>query len=48
MPGSLSTIASASQELLIRSGNVAYTSMHAQYLQAKYELQAQRYGQPSD
>jgi hypothetical protein len=38
----LSTITSASHEVLIRSGNAAYASVHELHLQAKYELQAQR------
>ena len=38
-----STIASAYHEILIRSGNAAYASVNALHLQAKCELQAQRY-----
>ncbi|KAI0284435.1 hypothetical protein BC826DRAFT_973388 [Russula brevipes] len=38
----LSAITAASHEVLTRSGNVAYASIHALHLQAKYELQAQR------
>lgn len=35
-------ITCASHETLIRSGNIAYMSMHTQFLQAKCELEAER------
>ena len=38
-----SAIASASHDVLFWSGNAAYASLNALHLQAKYELQAQRY-----
>lgn len=37
------TVSSASHEMLIRSGNVAHSTLHEQHLQAKSELRAQRY-----
>jgi hypothetical protein len=40
-PRSRSAITSASHEVLMRLGNVAYTSLNAQHIQAKSDLQAQ-------
>ncbi|KAF8261938.1 hypothetical protein EI94DRAFT_1809604 [Lactarius quietus] len=43
LPGSVfKAIMSASHDMLIRSGNAAYTSMHAQLVQAQCELEAER------
>ena len=41
--GQAATIASTSHELLIWHGNIAHTSLYAQYQQARYELQALQY-----